>query len=131
MCRLWLPPVKLEASRRKTINFPRQIRAQDKGVACVLAFGDRGDRKPLRKNCRQVFQRVNGDVNAFIKQRFLQLFSEHAAAADDGERRIFQPIARRLDDFDMHREVRTKRGKFLLHPLRLPQRETRAARTDY
>jgi hypothetical protein len=73
---------------------------RDEGVARVDAGGNGGDGNRRCWFFGQVFQAVNGQVNAVFEQRLFNLLGKHALGADFGEGNVLDAVAGGADDFD-------------------------------
>ncbi len=71
---------------------------------------------------------MHGQVNAAFDESFFNLLGEHALRPDLREGDFLQPVAGRLDDFDM-RAVAVRAQK-LRYVIRLPESELRSATAD-
>jgi hypothetical protein len=93
----------------------------------IFAGQDGRYRETIGNHCRHVLAAVHRDVDLPFQERVLDFFDEQTLAADFGERRLLQPIARRLDHDNAAR--RTARVLNALRDrVRLPQRQLAAAR---
>ena len=107
----------------------RGIRAQHHGVARILARQHGADLQALRQHHRHVLAAVHRQVDLVAEQRILDLLDEQPLAADLRQRRLGEPVARRLDDDDLraHAGLLTQqRGD----GVGLEERQLAAARAD-
>ena len=68
-----------------TLHSKLRFLRQHQGVARILAFGDRRESQSLGNHGRQVFQRMNRQVDAAVEQRVFQLFSKDAFSANQSK----------------------------------------------
>jgi len=74
---------------------------RNKNVAGVDALWSRCETERLRQFRRQVFERVDGKIDAAVGEGFFDLLREHSLGADLGERDFLKAVARGLDDFNL------------------------------
>jgi hypothetical protein len=70
-------------------------------AARILARQYRPELEALGQDGRHVLAAVDGEVDVAGEQRVLDLLHEQPLAANLGQRRVGQPITRRLDDDDL------------------------------
>ncbi len=80
--------------------FNLRVVARAEGVARVLALGDRGDFESSGKFGGEIFQRVDGEIDASGGEGFFDFLGEHALGADLGEGDVGDFVAGGVDDFD-------------------------------
>src|SRR6266516_4408972 len=80
------------------------------------------DGEPLRQERRHIFAAVDGKVDLAAQQRVLDFLHEQPLAADFGERRVLQTIARSLQD-DNAAGRTAAGGNARRHRIGLPKRE--------
>ena len=101
----------------KVLEF-RSIR--NERIARIFALRDCGEIDAVRKLEGDVFQTMNGEVNAPIEECFVEFFGEEAFAADLGQRDVENFVARSFDG----NEVNDEAGPYLLElrlgPICLP-----------
>ena len=105
-----------------------RIVARAEGVAGILALGDGGDFESWGKFGGQVFQRVDGEIDASGGEGFFNFFREHALGADHGEGYVGDFVAGGVNDFDFDfvATVAQERGDVV----GLPEGELGAAGAD-
>src|SRR5581483_8215363 len=96
-------------------------------VERFLARKHTRDGQTVGENRRHVLAAVNGEIDLVPQQRLLDFLHEQALAADFGQRRVLQPVARRPDDHDAALRS-TGFGNPRGNGVRLPQGELAAAR---
>ena len=105
-------------------------RFADEGVAGIGAWGDGGEREARVYIGREVFERVDGEVDAAGGECLFDLLDEDAGAVggESIERSILQAIAGGADDFDLDGVAigAKQRGDVV----GLPEREIGAARAN-
>src|SRR5258708_420209 len=87
------------------------------------------DGEPLRQDRRHVLAAVDGEIDFVTQQRVLYFFHEQAVAADFGQGRLLQAVARRLDDDDAAGRSAAF-GDACRDSVGLPERELAAARPE-
>jgi hypothetical protein len=92
-------------------------------VAHVLPLGEGDDLQPLRDRGGHVLGGVHGHVDAPVEQGCLQLLGEEPLVADLGERRVEDLVALRVDDLNLHAQVREALRNAVAHPFRLHESE--------
>ncbi len=102
----------------------------DRCIMWILARRSGDDAKLRREHGRQILHRVDGDVDAPLEQRLLQLLDEEALAADIGERGGENFIAAGVDWNDFDREARRRGGNGVAHHLGLDDRKLAGPRSD-
>jgi len=100
----------------------------DEGVAGIGALGNGGDGEVGREFGGQVFEAVDGEIDAAFDEGLFDLFGEHAFGADLGEGDLLQPVAGGADDLDGDFVALGAQGAGDV--VRLPEGELRPARAD-
>ena len=80
--------------------------ADTRRVPGIFALEHGADVEPVGQHRRHVLAAVHGEIDVAAEQRVLDFLHEQPLAADFGQRRFLQPIARRLDDDDLARAGR-------------------------
>ena len=80
--------------------FDRRESHRAECISRIFASWHRSDCELIRQFRRQVFQAVDGEINSAIRERFLDLFDEHALRSDFGEGHIGDFVAGSVDDLD-------------------------------
>jgi len=93
-----------------------------------VTLGDRGERQAVRKRGGKILERVDGDIDPAVEQRFLDFPGEKAFALELVQRAIDLGIALRLDHDQLRRHTLLRQAG--AHPVRLPARELAAASAD-
>ena len=81
----------------------RPVRLADPDVAGVGAFGDGGEGELWSQLCREVFERVDGEIDSAFFQCFFDLLDEDAFAVEIWgcyEAWLLQAVAGGADDFE-------------------------------
>ena len=100
-------------------------RAADQRVARVGALGDRGEHEPRVGGRREILGRVHRDVGATVEDGLLDLFHEHAGAAEPVDLGVAVLVATRRDDHELRPPPEQRND-----PFRLPPRERRPPSSD-
>src|SRR5215212_2180662 len=69
--------------------FHSQIGTQHQRVARVFTFTDGTNSQPVRKDGRQILQRVHSEIDTSVQQRVFEFLRKHTLAADDRQRLVF------------------------------------------
>ena len=129
---------RLEAPARRRGAEPRTARergeraagAREQRVARVGALGHRGDAEAGGELGRQIFHRMNCQVDTAIAEGLLQLLDEKPLATDLGERRRGHPVTAGANRDDLDAHERGERRELVPHQLGLREREPAGTRTD-
>ena len=78
-----------------------RIVTRAEGVARVLPFSDGGDFESWRKFGGQIFQRVDGEIDASGGEGFFDLFGKHAFGAHHSQGDVGDFVAGSVDDFNL------------------------------
>ncbi len=70
-------------------------------VVRMFARGDGGNLEIGSQLRRQVFQTMDGQIDAPVQQRLFNLLGEHSLGADLRQRHVEDLVARRLDNFEL------------------------------
>src|ERR1051326_7838910 len=103
---------------------------RDEDVAHIFTFRDRTDRQPFGQERREIFQAVHGEIDAAVHEGGLDFLREQALVADHRGRRIEDPVALRLDDFNFDLNLFQCLLKLVPDPVNLPECELTPAAAD-
>src|SRR5215470_17066787 len=109
-----------QCTRSKVLEL-RTIRYE--GIARILSFGNGDDIDAVGKLKRNIFQTVNGKIDAAVKQRVVDFFGEEPLTPNSCQRHIENLIAGCLDKDDVDSQSRLALLQFRLRPVCLPQCE--------
>ena len=120
--------VPTRAPRGRASSRGRRRRHQD--VSRILARRERREHEAPRALGGQVLQAVDGQVHAPVQERLLDLLHEEALAADLGQMRRGEPVARGADRHQLDVEARPRAPETRRDLLGLAERQLAAARAD-
>ena len=97
MPQLNLPPETARPDRRAGGQFLKFRSIRDECIAWIFSFRNCGEVDAIGKLEWNIFETVDGKIDAAVEQRFIDFLREQSLAADLRQRNVQDLVARRLD----------------------------------